>query len=408
MTTSTKIKKRDFAVVDQAIILLFAVALFVFASSDNGMIWDLCSMLMVGYSALTVFVRQRIPKRPYIVWFAIISLLFTISIVYSKNQDEALMSLIVEYRIVIYSVMFMLLQRRKGNLKWTALSFYIASIVLSIYMINSADWSNIVNTSTRYANTIRVTLNANQHVNLTSYNLVIGFMLGIFFMRISIFEWSFIKKVLFIIGEVLIVFAIFLSGSRKVLIPIAIMIIAQFWDKKRAGGIIIGTAVVVMSAYLIMKVPVLYQILGSRLEGIFSGVADASSQERVLLIKDSFRVYLNNPVLGVGINQYLHYSIAGLYAHNNYLEILANFGTIGFFVYYSIIIYSISRLCKLKSVESKFKTTMWAVISSFMIMDFFQVSYNINVCLIFIALVSEYVSSGFLYENQLDKHGISK
>ena len=46
-------------------------------------------------------------------------------------------------------------------------------------------------------------------------------------------------------------------------------------------------------------------------------------------------VWIENPIIGVGWENFALYNDLNLLAHNNYLELLASLGLIGFAVYYS-------------------------------------------------------------------------
>lgn len=53
-------------------------------------------------------------------------------------------------------------------------------------------------------------------------------------------------------------------------------------------------------------------------------------------MEQGIRVWMEHPFAGVGWQNYRFYNEAGLYAHNNYVELLASLGVVGFFLYYAM------------------------------------------------------------------------
>ena len=64
-------------------------------------------------------------------------------------------------------------------------------------------------------------------------------------------------------------------------------------------------------------------------------VVDNSTLERTYLIQTALKVWIENPIIGVGWENFALYNDLNLLAHNNYLELLASLGVIGFVIYYS-------------------------------------------------------------------------
>ena len=71
-------------------------------------------------------------------------------------------------------------------------------------------------------------------------------------------------------------------------------------------------------------------------------IIDYSAYERSKLIQFGIRMWLDNPLIGVGLDNYRivikeYWPISNrLYSHNNYIELLSTIGTIGMIIYYGI------------------------------------------------------------------------
>lgn len=70
---------------------------------------------------------------------------------------------------------------------------------------------------------------------------------------------------------------------------------------------------------------------------------DGSLQLRSTMIDEGFRLISEKPFLGWGVGQYRFVSGLGSYSHNNYIEIFANAGVVGFLFYYGFYITSIGK-----------------------------------------------------------------
>lgn len=63
---------------------------------------------------------------------------------------------------------------------------------------------------------------------------------------------------------------------------------------------------------------------------------DSSEEDRGAIIKDSFRVWTDHPLFGVGLDNVRYYTVSKLYSHNSYVEVLACTGIIGAALVYTI------------------------------------------------------------------------
>lgn len=141
---------------------------------------------------------------------------------------------------------------------------------------------------------------------------------------------------------------ILLGGSRKniVAIPLVALLFSLFVGNgaKKAKILLVLLAVLAGGVYLLQTVPALSNIRSS-LEGMFNGLTgseeaqvDDSTEQRMYLMQRAIEVWAEHPVLGVGWHNYRYYNDARLYAHNNYAELLASLGSVGFLLYYAMFI----------------------------------------------------------------------
>lgn len=215
-------------------------------------------------------------------------------------------------------------------------------------------------------------------------NTGITFILGILSV-ILIIDKSVIKNSKFKYFLV-ILFSLFsiLSGSKKHIFLIVIAMILNFAFKsenfKDSIKKIIKFTIIIIFAYLAIKnIPMLYNMIGKRMINFINffseaGETDASTIGRMQLINEAIIVFFKNPLLGIGIGNFMFVSSLGAWAENNYLELLVDTGFIGLIIYYfyqtKILFSSLKR-----RKENDIYSNVFILLICFIIIDLTMVSY---------------------------------
>lgn len=182
-----------------------------------------------------------------------------------------------------------------------------------------------------------------------------------------------------------------LSGGRKyVVVPLifAYILMLSKNDKKGKKHILRSTAVIavllVSGYFLIMRVPVFYEVIGQRFEGAFalfdsSYEMDGSTRARQEMIEYGFSQWKKQPVWGYGFDSFKDYNalyVTGnlYYSHNNFIELLFNQGVIGFIAYYALYIYLFVKALKSKA-DSLNKGFIFGSLLSILFFEYFGVTY---------------------------------
>lgn len=164
---------------------------------------------------------------------------------------------------------------------------------------------------------------------------------------------------------------IFISGCRRATIGLFLLVISYFFNfggKHHVKSVLKVFAVLAVISYLLINVEIFYDIVGYRMEKIFINLGimsdtkafdsyDYSAEIRGQMIPIAFIMFMTNPIIGNGYAFFITHSglniITQSYStHNNYLEILVNYGIIGFILYYSIIFYILYGLFKYRKESS--------------------------------------------------------
>lgn len=131
--------------------------------------------------------------------------------------------------------------------------------------------------------------------------------------------------------------------------------------------------------------------LVQRLEGTFEG---KETKKRSGLMEDALLVWQEKPVFGHGIDQYRYSGSYTTYSHNNYTEILANFGVVGIVLFYSIYLVLFVRSLSGIAQGSQAAWVIMATLISIVLMDLARVSYSSRMTWLFIAIMAYYSTAG--------------
>lgn len=142
-----------------------------------------------------------------------------------------------------------------------------------------------------------------------------------------------------------------LTGSRKALMMLLIFTICYmlFWRPEKNmtkffGRIFAVVGIAVVLIVLMMKVDILYDSIGNRLESLYlqwvqGEDADASAITREKMIDIGMRMFYKEPLLGFGHNAFKLGGGYFTYSHNNYVELLCSLGIVGFAIFYIPLLY---------------------------------------------------------------------
>lgn len=149
------------------------------------------------------------------------------------------------------------------------------------------------------------------------------------------------------------------SGSRKALIGLIIGVALVFilylkgrLTRKKVAIFLLSSVLLIGSFFAIGMTPYSDTLL-KRMDAMFATLNEDSSTEegstrtRLAYAEGGFNTFLEHPLIGIGLNnsKIITKEISGAetYLHNNYIELLACLGAVGFIIYYSIYLVVISK-----------------------------------------------------------------
>lgn len=212
---------------------------------------------------------------------------------------------------------------------------------------------------------------------------------------------------------------VFLSGTRKALLLVALAFVIQLSfqnDKKNIiktiKNILLVSVMLLFALVMIYTIPFLYNSIGNRIESMLISftqdeIIDNSMAHRDLLLQRAKELFSMKPITGWGLGGYEVASKADYYSHNNFYEILVSGGIIGFILYYSKYLYLVVKLISVRisvtnTLTKKTSTMFLILIIALTFLEIWQVTYFTRKFMLLHVLVLcflEHKKQGVINEN---------
>jgi len=235
---------------------------------------------------------------------------------------------------------------------------------------------------------------------------------------ILVFIYFNIKRNVRIVFEIIfLVGAAIGTGSRKIFLLGAVTVFMYVLLKKgiqKKIKYIVGAAILVIIALIVLfKIPVIKEMYGKRLLLLFKGInsSDASTVVRIMLIRQAIELFRISPIIGNGLEAFKiwmggqttflnRWAMQATYSHCNYTELLANFGIIGFILYYFFIFMYLLKGMRYKN-NLLVKLGIIIVVDCIML-DIGTVSYYFKYCLYILFVGVICIKKGIKLEKSID------
>lgn len=302
--------------------------------------------------------------RDWIVWFLIFSAFMGISVLWSKSPTA------VSHWTSIY--MLMLKVMTVGVICSTDRGIY--KLFYTFAIVGLFSFITLFYTGNLFA------FRAEQIAfmdNENSFGLICDmFAIGAFYSFAT--SKNRILKIIFIGILLLDLYMMVLTGGRKFFIFFFVAIASFYLFRAKKINFVtvisislISSLVIYFLYRLMMNNEILYSAIGYRFDGSIEGKDDQGGL--MLLALDAF---YEHPILGLGVAGFQEYNPSHVYSHSNYTELLANFGIIGFAIYYSRHLKCLRVLFKHRDERDEESAIFFSLILSILIIDVFTISFN--------------------------------
>ena len=155
------------------------------------------------------------------------------------------------------------------------------------------------------------------------------------------------RKKLHIVLMIFYILIILVTQSKKGILSFALGIyLLSFYRNKgaRRYNKVFYLGIIMLILYIaLMMIPFLYNNVGCRFDELFDLLGSKSTglnstTARAELISEGFKMWLHQPLLGIGNNNFglvqTVHANSYYYSHCNYIELLSGVGLVGFFLFY--------------------------------------------------------------------------
>lgn len=356
-------------------IYILSLYLFTYRAGFN----DLSNILAASFVFLVAVriltLKKKIVINKFIIVFFLFIIMCLISAVYSINQEISITK--VQTLFFIFILIFFLINYIDTEKKFfkTINYFIYSGFIASLYILFNSDFTQI----TRFGSELG---------NVNAVGLIIGISL-LFGIGKIMYDKNYVK-ILFLVPMII---TILLTGSRKSLLFVLISFFIIYYLKNndrltnKIKVLLAGVILMISSYYIVIEIPFFYQVIGIRMENLFSfftdaGTTEASMNVRSQMITFGLEMFKSNPFWGYGIDNYrtlfgiAYFSEA--YSHNNFVELLVGVGVLGAFLYYYSNIVVIKELYAI-SKSREYNTlyyTIFAIIIGYLLLGTSLVYYD--------------------------------
>lgn len=384
-----KTNRSAFELLLDASFFLLLVVNFAFSAVYEGQnyAYYVAFFAVVGFTFLKFIlgkstVRIKLPT----IWYAFFVLLCVVSSLWAKYDVSLTMKYIsrmIQELAICYCIT--LYVRDREDLE-RFMSIFSAAVLIMIFSIYIRTPNEYIFTGA-FGRTSSLLYVAGSNINVTAYICVIG-------IAIAFYRAYFMKNRIYYLITAFEFFTVILTGSRKALLMslIILFMMSVFYVKKRFYVLKILALVVAVVGVIIllMKVPVLYDAVGFRIEKMIDFfINDDVTRDNSLALRESFgdiakQAFYENPILGVGLGN-AHYLIKlahgfSTYTHNNYIEIASGLGIVGIVTYYWFYLYLLIALGRRAYKGEKLCVMMFLLLITNMVGEIAMVTfYNYSV-----------------------------
>lgn len=357
------------------------------------------SILMYAMIFVTIgyyFIKWNICITKFTIWYLLFGILCLFSATFNIESD-----LMILYPITVSFVLsYCYIQNINSHSKIEAIAnMYIVSALFMTFQIWYSGQLNYIYIGSNSGNERlgeAITGNANIFSALFMYS-------GVFASWCCVYSKSVKSKIIYLLLLAIVLVIMVISGGRKTIVAV-VSTLALFYylkgdvkiRKRLIYNAIIALALVALIAFAVLNIPLLYEYVGKRFEGLFhlfmgkgAEVSGDNMRSRIFVL--AYEGWKQCPLFGHGIDSFKEYnqSVTGhyYYAHNNYVELLYDVGVVGFIAYYWMYVYIYRRLKLLPVTLYKYRVLGYGLLLELFVFDFGGVSYYLvgNITLLAIA-----------------------
>ena len=302
------------------------------------MVGSICIYMMICHTNV-----RDLLDFPIKCWILFGIVEFIASYFVALDVSFAQSSIFTFFELVVMCFSMIFIAKEEGNAEFFIKLMYFTCITYVIYML-----INNNQISGRLA-----LVNANGDANVC----LIGIVTATLVLNIK----KRIQPVIIIGSICLMAYANIMTGSRKSFICMIFYLV--FWLivflKTEWRTIDIRKKLLILMMVLILVAVIIQWFIpvimnSTTMIRILSGSTEGDDT-RISLYSEAWQHFINNPIFGIGYNQFRLYNADGLYSHSTYAEILADGGLVGTVLFFLPHVWCIVNLVKIEK-ENRWKS----------------------------------------------------
>lgn len=313
------------------------------------------AVVLFLFVVMALFGRFRLPVNQYFMWTVFWMFVVLISVLYSIAPSTTFTAVLTLGARALAFLSIFSRVRTKELLRSVLKILLVVEFVNVLYVLSQIDITMLG--SKRIGALMNMDSDVTWNSNTLSGVLSVCVIAALALLRNHAVKYRGLTIITTLFYSVLIL----LSGSRQGLlilvgVPLTYLLLSSNY-KNALGRVVMIAAVMLVTYFVIMKIPPLYNMIGRRMEALIQnmlnhGSSDLSIAGRVKLINYGLNWILESPVWGHGMytfKEQLQMSYGyEMYAHNNYIEVLFGTGLIGLAAYYSLHISMLLRSFRIR------------------------------------------------------------
>lgn len=387
------------------------------------------TLIFIYVLAYVYFYSSNTMMANYFALF-VYGLAFVKKVVWEKEKIHFDISIIFYLLFLLWGLLsFLWAEVEEAQIEFQPRMIFLFIVVLSFY--NLLRWYNVLNyflwgvifagllnvlvffniipfyadgvSGSRFAGTL---INANIMGTFMSFSIFSSILLRHFFLKK---KNKYLQWILYL-NIPMSLYIIIQTGSRKgFLLGIVLLFLFFVPYLKSTKNIIYGSISVLVFIigfnFLLQNEGFAeqFEFVLERFEGAQETIAgtdvEESTEYRIYLANQAFDIWTENPVLGIGLNNFQTF-FDGYYSHNNFAEIAANLGAVGLILYYLFYLFCLLNVLKIKNKYLRISGVSFLVV--FFIMEYAWVCYSHTIYIMMLLMVS---SLAFLENKENLKEG---
>jgi len=376
-------------------LMLYVTSTLLFSLGSNIIISRLIDLILIGSYLFYLIFHAKIKIHIHsFLWFYLFFAIY--ALMSSFWSIDNTISITESFRIMIIGINMIFIYSLSKQFKIERFILY-GFILAALY--NYAIAFDIISFTSKYTiYNIHRFVGTSNNSNVMAIYMLFNVVSSILLIEENKLEKKSLYLNIFLFTNILLaIYIIILTASKKGIIFVILLMVIYFLTALKSKKNISIIILFGLSFLYLINSGTLFEINGvdymlKRLSTLENAGHSGSTYERYMLIVYAYEVFTQNIftfLFGTGEGTFFLQNRFGLYAHNNYMEILANLGIIGLTLYYSIYIILFKNIKKLTNKQIKY--FLYGFILILLIMDNALVSYIFKGTLLMFIFIITYI-----------------